>query len=171
MNRFGLWVAQGFFLGRIPFTPGTFGSLLGLVWVMALLATGSLWLYVIGSLAAMGVSVWLCGLAEKVLGQTDPGSVVLDEVVAMPLCFAGWMGWISMQQGGLPAPEFLITNGNWKWTTGIFLAFRLFDIAKPWPVRQSQSLPGGWGVTVDDILAAVYVNLLVMVVWGGRTWR
>jgi phosphatidylglycerophosphatase A len=40
------------------------------------------------------------------------------------------------------------------------VAFRFFDVLKPWPVRQSQSLPGGWGVTMDDMLAAVYVNFL-----------
>ena len=42
----------------------------------------------------------------------------------------------------------------------VFAAFRFFDVLKPWPVRQSQRLPGGWGVTMDDVLAALYVNLL-----------
>jgi phosphatidylglycerophosphatase A len=45
-------------------------------------------------------------------------------------------------------------------TLGLVALFRVFDIWKPWPVRQSQCLPGGWGVTVDDLLAAVYVALL-----------
>jgi phosphatidylglycerophosphatase A len=47
---------------------------------------------------------------------------------------------------------------------GVFAAFRLFDILKPWPVRQSQVLPGGWGITIDDLLAAVYVNLLFLAI-------
>ena len=47
----------------------------------------------------------------------------------------------------------------------IFAAFRVFDVAKPWPVKQSQSLPGGWGVTVDDFLAAIYVALLTAGAW------
>jgi phosphatidylglycerophosphatase A len=46
---------------------------------------------------------------------------------------------------------------------GIFALFRFFDILKPWPVRQSQKLPGGWGVTVDDVLAAGYVNIVALV--------
>jgi phosphatidylglycerophosphatase A len=51
----------------------------------------------------------------------------------------------------------------WKYA-GVFVAFRLFDVWKPWPVRQSQTLAGGWGVTIDDALAAVYVNVVVVVV-------
>jgi phosphatidylglycerophosphatase A len=55
--------------------------------------------------------------------------------------------------------------------SGLFAAFRLFDIWKPWPVRQSQALPGGWGVTVDDFLAAIYVALaaLPVVLWKHST--
>ena len=44
----------------------------------------------------------------------------------------------------------------------------LLDVLKPWPVRSSQSLPGGWGVTVDDVLAAFYVNVVVLAAYGGR---
>jgi phosphatidylglycerophosphatase A len=48
---------------------------------------------------------------------------------------------------------------------GVFVLFRFFDVLKPWPVRESQILPGGWGVTVDDVLAALYVNAVVLVVY------
>ena len=51
---------------------------------------------------------------------------------------------------------------------GCDAAFCFFDVAKPWPVYQSQSLPGGWGVTIDDVLAAFYVNLVVLLVFAGR---
>ena len=57
---------------------------------------------------------------------------------------------------------------TWPLTLGVFVAFRFFDVAKPWPVYQSQSLPGGWGVTIDDVLAAVYVNAVVLLVYGGK---
>jgi phosphatidylglycerophosphatase A len=50
----------------------------------------------------------------------------------------------------------------------VFALFRFFDVLKPWPVRQSQSLPGGWGVTIDDVLAALYVNLAVLLVYAGK---
>ena len=49
------------------------------------------------------------------------------------------------------------------------MAFRFFDVAKPWPVYQSQSLPGGWGITIDDVLAAVYVNVVVLLVYAAKT--
>ncbi|HWH69205.1 MAG TPA: phosphatidylglycerophosphatase A, partial [Candidatus Sulfotelmatobacter sp.] len=58
----------------------------------------------------------------------------------------------------------------WLGTLGIFVAFRFFDVAKPWPVRQSQSLPGGLGITIDDALAAVYVNLVTLLVYGAKEW-
>ncbi len=84
-----LWVAQGFGVGRIPVAPGTFGSVAGVLWFGLLLLTGSMWLFIAGTIAAIALSVWLCGAAEKILGQTDPGSVVLDEIAAMPVCFLG----------------------------------------------------------------------------------
>ena len=58
---------------------------------------------------------------------------------------------------------------HWPLTLGVFALFRFFDVVKPWPVRQSQSLPGGWGVTVDDALAAVYVNLTVLAAYAGSS--
>lgn len=163
MNALVVWVAQGFYIGRIPGSPGTFGSLLGLVWVAALLSTGALWAYVLGSLLGIAASVWFCGEAERILGRTDPGSVVLDEIAAIPLCFGGTLAGFIAKFGHLPPPSWLIARETVWWTVGTFIAFRVFDIAKPWPVRQSQQLPGGWGVTVDDLLAAVYVNLTLFV--------
>ena len=163
-----LWIAQGFGIGRIPVAPGTFGSLLGVVWFGLLLMTGSLWWFVGGALAGTALSVWLCGVAEERLGQKDPGSVVLDEIAAVPVCFLGWVAMEACERGSLPALSYFFSAQTWPLIPGVFVAFRVFDIAKPWPVRQSQSLPGGWGVTVDDVLAAVYVNLVVLLVWGGK---
>jgi phosphatidylglycerophosphatase A len=156
-----LWIAQGFGIGRIPVAPGTFGSIVGIGYVALLLLARS-WPVLIGGIViGAALSVWLCGEAEKILGQKDPGSVVIDEIIAIPLCFVAWLnscGW------HLPGPAFLFEGRHWINTVGIFLLFRVFDVWKPWPVRQSQSLPGGWGVTVDDLLAAVYVNLLTIAV-------
>lgn len=163
-----LWIAQGFGVGRIPVAPGTFGSVVGVLWFAMLLATGNPWLFSIGMIAGIGLSVSLCGLAEEILGQKDPGCVVLDEIAAMPVCFLVWVGILYTRNGSLPTPEYFFSPSNWLGTVAVFAAFRLFDVAKPWPVRQSQSLPGGWGVTVDDVLAAVYVNLLALLVFGGK---
>ncbi len=154
-----VWVAQGFGSGRLKPGPGTWGSIVGLLWFAALLATGSLWGFFGGILLSIPLCVWLCGLAEKALGQKDPGSVVLDEIIAVPLCFGAWVVNHVHATGQLPESRHFFNGHNWIGVAAIFASFRLFDIWKPWPVRQSQSLPGGWGVTVDDLLAALYVNL------------
>ena len=164
-----LWIAQGFGVGRIPVAPGTFGSVVGVLWFGLLLMTGSLWLFAAGTIAAIALSVWLCGAAEKRLGQTDPGSVVFDEIAAMPVCYLGWVAILIWKTGAMPGAAHFFSARTWPLTLGVFAAFRLFDVAKPWPVYQSQSLRGGWGVTIDDVLAAVYVNLVVLLVYAGKT--
>lgn len=156
-----LWVAQGFGVGRIPFAPGTFGSLVGLLWFVLLLAPRNVWLFSAGTLAGIALSVWLCGEGEKILRQKDPGSIVLDEIAAIPVCFVGWVGTLLWKSSLMPGIDDFLGQRKWPLTLGALVAFRFFDILKPWPVRQSQSLPGGWGVTVDDLLAAVYVNIAV----------
>ncbi|MBK9138317.1 MAG: phosphatidylglycerophosphatase A [Verrucomicrobia bacterium] len=166
MNGLILFLAQGFGTGRIPKAPGTLGTLVGLVWFAVLNASGNAWVFGAGALLGLAASVWLCGRAERLLGRTDPGSVVLDEIVAFPLCFALPVVWAAWHSGGELAPlgQRYHQWPHWLWT---FAAFRVFDIWKPWPVRQSQRLPGGWGVTADDVLAAGYVNLLwLMVPWS-----
>ena len=165
-----LWIAQGFGVGRIPVAPGTFGSLVGMLWFGLLLMPHSLWFFAAGTIAGVALSVWLCDVAEKALGQKDPGSVVLDEIAALPVCFLAWVGILLWKTGGsLPPFTYFFSAQNWPFTLGIFVACRFFDIAKPWPVRQSQSLPGGWGITIDDVLAAVYVNVVVLLVFAGKT--
>ena len=169
MSAVLLWIAQGFGSGRIPFAPGTFGSVVGLGWFALLLLTGNLWLFLAGTFLGLSLSVWLCGVGEKILKQTDPGSIVLDEITAIPLCFAGWVMLLLAQTHLFPAPEFFFSSQNLLPTLGVFAAFRFFDVLKPWPVKQSQHLPGGWGVTVDDVLAAVYVNVVVLAVCAGKS--
>ena len=163
-----LWIAQGFGVGRIPVAPGTFGSLIGLAWFGALMATGHVWTLIAGTAAGLALSVWLSGTAEKRLAQKDPGSVVIDEIAVMPVCFVSWIALYFLRNGTLPTPHYFISKHNWLLTAGIFAAFRLFDVWKPWPVRQSQVLPGGWGVTIDDFLAALYVAVLVLPL---QIWR
>ncbi len=164
-----LWVAQGFGIGRIPFAPGTFGSLLGVLWFALLLLSAKLWVFAAGTLAALALSVWLCGEAEKTLGQKDPGSVVLDEIAAMPVCFLGWVAVAACKNGVTPGLGCFFSTRTWLLTLGVFAAFRFFDVVKPWPVHQSQALPGGWGITLDDVLAALYVNLVVLLVYAARS--
>lgn len=163
-SPFLLWIAQGFGIGRIPIAPGTFGSILGVIWFGALLAPGRLWVLLSGILAGLGLSVWLCGVAEKELQQKDPGSVVLDEITAIPVCFLAVVAFAGFKIGAVPDCAYFFSRSHWPWIVIIFAAFRFFDVLKPWPVRQSQSLPGGWGITIDDVLAAGYVNFLVVLI-------
>ncbi len=161
-----LWIAQGFGVGRIPVAPGTFGSVVGIGWFALLLLPRNPWVFALGTVLGIALSVWLCGAAEKILGQEDPGSVVLDEIIAIPVCFAGWVAFVIYKTGTMPGCEYFFASWNWLAVAGVYVAFRFFDIAKPSPVRESQSLPGGWGVTVDDVLAAGYVNLVVLAAFG-----
>ncbi len=155
-----VFVAQGFGIGRIPFAPGTFGSLLGLLWFAMLAATGNFWAYLAGAIEGVAFSIWLCDDAEKILGETDPGSIVLDEIIAIPFCFLPWIASEWWRHGALPEVSFFFSGRALWMALGIVALFRLFDIWKPWPARQIQRLPGGWGVTADDLIAAVYVALV-----------
>lgn len=153
-----LWVflAEGFGIGRIPFAPGTFGSLLGLVWTWILLRfSPNLALFLLGSLALTLAAVWIGHKAERALGKEDPGQIVLDEICAIP--FASLALVITSGQ----LDKSLLDPTRWPWWLAIFLLFRLFDIWKPWPVKQIQDLPRGWGLVLDDILAAGYVSLVL----------
>jgi len=151
-----LWIAQGFGAGWAPVAPGTFGSLVGLGWFLALALTRSWVWFILGNVAAFVISVWLCGEGERLLQKKDPGSIVLDEIAALPCCFIVWMLAASPPKQWL-GPAFYVRHAGGM--LAIFGLFRLFDVWKPWPIRQSQNLPGGLGVTVDDFLAALYVNL------------
>lgn len=159
-TRLHLWLAQGFGAGHCPGAPGTAGALLGLLWTAALLASGSLACFLAGCVAGFLLAVRSCGVAERALAAKDPGSVVLDEIAAVPICWIGWVAEAHARTGAMPPPTaWLHTPGPFV-VVAVFAAFRLFDIWKPWPVRQSQDLPGGWGIAIDDLLAAGYVNLL-----------
>jgi phosphatidylglycerophosphatase A len=163
MNRLALFVAQGFSIGRIPVAPGTFGSAIGLVWFALLLQTGSPGLFLLGTFLGGLLSVWLCGVGENILRKKDPGSVVLDEITAMPVCFIGYLGKYWAAHHSFPPLEFFFGRNGWYVTASIFVLFRIFDVVKPWPVRSSQALVGGWGITIDDFLAAGYVALISFV--------
>lgn len=163
MKALILLLAQGLGSGRAPRAPGTFGSMVGLAWAGLLLLPGSAWVFVGGTVAGVAAAVWICGRAEQLLGAHDPGSVVLDEIVAMPICFAVLLA-ASSAQAGFPEAARFLRDSPWWLVPAVFVAFRFFDILKPWPVRQTQRLPGGWGVVADDVLAAVWVNALSLLV-------
>jgi phosphatidylglycerophosphatase A len=126
---------------RLP-APGTWGSLAGLLYFALFFQRASIGANLVASLVACYLAVAICGEAEHRLRERDPGKVVLDEVVVIPLCFLGWRAWL----GVMPA---------WAAMLAGFAIFRLYDIAKPFGIARLQSLPGGWGVVADDLAAAL----------------
>jgi phosphatidylglycerophosphatase A len=152
-------VAEGFGLGRIPFAPGTWGTLLGFVWICLLLIPQNLWLYLLGIVLGFFGAVYVGGKAEKILNQKDPNRIVIDEIAAMPLAFLGCLVFT----GPAPLSSFL-QPGKWHLLLLSFLLFRVFDVLKPLGIAKSQNLPGGWGLVVDDFLAALLVAALMALI-------
>src|SRR3954471_22510724 len=151
-----LLIAQGLGTGRFPILPGTVGSGLGFFWFLALLLPGNVPFFITAIIFSFFISVIVSEEAEKILKAKDPHSVVIDEIIAIPICFLGWI----IVEGRLPEPMWFITEGRWKITLGILFLFRVLDVWKPTPIRQTQKLPHGWGITVDDVLAAIYVAVI-----------
>lgn len=136
------WAASGLGLGRVPWMPGTFGTIPGVLIVAALwpaLPGGWVAPAFIALLLALA-AVPLCGEAERRLGVKDDRRIVADEYLSFPIAMID-----------LP-----VTRGAWWVLPMVFLAFRLFDILKPWPARECERLRGGWGVVLDDVVAALY---------------
>lgn len=140
------FVAFGFGAGLAPFAPGTFGTLLalGLYWLFAP-HLGAL-AYLVLLVALFGLGVWACGKTGRALGAADHGGMVWDEVVAFLLVL-------------------FFTPPSLVWQAFAFLAFRLFDILKPPPIRHfDRTMKNGFGVMLDDIIAAFYALIVLAVV-------
>lgn len=144
--------ALGFGAGLSPVAPGTVGTL----WAWAVFVMVSPWLTMVQTgiaiAAALLLGWWASTITARHLGVADPGCIVWDEVVAMWLVL-----WLVMPTG-------------WWGQMAAFVLFRLFDAAKPQPVRWADGLfkgfgpRGGWGIMWDDLVAA-FCTLLVLAVW------
>jgi phosphatidylglycerophosphatase A len=137
MKKIITWIAVGFGLGWSPIMPGTVGTLVGLPLAWGLMQfSPSQWIMQL--LICLGLSVLaipICGVAEKVIGGKDPGCIVADEYLTLPITVIG------------------LTN-PWALLSG-FILHRIFDITKPPPIKQLQSIHGGFGIVIDDVLAAL----------------
>ncbi len=155
--RWAWLAATGLGSGRLRPAPGTWGSLAALLaWVPFARAVhgAPAWL---GELVFLALPLAMTGLAiaasDRVVAETgdkDPGYIVADE----------WAGvWIALWAVRWEAAGALAAPGPWTLAVHLgvpFLLFRLFDIWKPWPVRQIQVLPGGAGIVADDVVAGLY---------------
>lgn len=133
--------------GHVPFAPGTVGSAAGLMLFWAVRASGSPTVEGLVLLAVTAVGVAAASRAEAAYGRRDPGLVVIDETAGMLVTLAG----VDVGPGGAVIG---------------FLAFRFFDVVKPFPARRAERLPGGWGVMADDLVAGLYAQaLLRLLLW------
>ncbi len=139
------FIALGGGAGLVPFAPGTFGTLLALpiFWLVGPRLDPAIYLAGVALLFALGV--WACEVTGRALGSADHGSMVWDETVAFLLIL-------------------FFTPVYAYWQAFAFLLFRLFDIAKPPPIRYyERTIKGGLGVMIDDLAAAFYTLLVLAV--------
>lgn len=132
--------------GKSPVAPGTCGSLVAIVLAPFVFMPLPLAGRVLLLLAVLVTGTVAAGRAETLLGEKDPSEVVIDEVLGQ---------WLTC----LP----FVALGFWEYTAA-FALFRLFDITKPWPVRQLERIGGGLGIMIDDAAAGVYAMLCMCVI-------
>jgi phosphatidylglycerophosphatase A len=135
-----LFLATGFYVGKIPFAPGTLGALLGIpVWFM--LTKFDLLISYVFLTLMIPIAIWVAHAASKQLKQKDPGCIVIDETVGMVVALTGFpFDWVNCSLG--------------------FVLFRVFDILKPFPIRWiDQKVGGGPGIVLDDVLAGFIANI------------
>lgn len=148
-NLLAKLVATLFYAGYFPLAPGTFGSLITLVIIWFLIPTFFYILMPI-SIGLIFLSVWSASRAEEIFGK-DGSPIVIDEVTGMVI-------------------SLVFVPHQIKYFVGAFLLFRFFDIVKPAPARAMERLKGGWGVTLDDVIAGIYANLSLHLVLYLVNW-
>ncbi|MDI6801792.1 MAG: phosphatidylglycerophosphatase A [Thermodesulfovibrionales bacterium] len=135
-------IATVFFVGYIPFAPGTFGSLAGFLFIWLIKPSAVYLLSIIVVVFFLGI--WSSKRAEALFGVKDSSPIVIDE-------FAGYLvsaAFLPMSAGYLIAAFFL---------------FRFFDIFKPPPIRSLEGFKGGIGIMLDDIVAGIFANLVLQI--------
>ena len=146
MNVLAIALATALGAGYAPVAPGTFGSAVGLVlwWLLP----RSTVVQFAAILIVFALGSWSGSVAERHFKRTDPGHVVLDEVLGMQITlFLNPVGWVGALIG--------------------FLLFRVADIIKPYPANKLEALHGGFGIMADDAMAAVYSNIALRLVLMG----
>ncbi len=142
MNRFLLFLATGFGVGYSPIAPGTAGTLLAIP-IYYFLSEIPPPLYEITLIGFFFLSIWISENAEGFFGKKDDQRIVIDEIIG----FLITMLWVPK------TTRFIIIG---------FFLFRFFDILKPFPIRRLEKrLKGGFGVVLDDVMAAIYANIIL----------
>ena len=139
-EKTAIFFATGFFVGYLPYLPGTFGTVLGLP-ICFFLAKANAFSGFAWTAFFILISVWISHISQRIVNANDPKCIVVDEIAGFIITLTG------MAFDIIPV------------VTG-FILFRLFDILKPFPIRLlERKLPGGCGIVADDLMAGVYANL------------
>jgi phosphatidylglycerophosphatase A len=132
-----------FYIGYLPLIPGTFASLAGLFLFYMLKNNNFILLFSTAGLTILGFLV--AGEAEKIIGKKDPRCIVIDEVAGMLL-------------------SLLFIPCDVRFIAAAFILFRILDALKPFPAGALQKLKGSAGIMSDDIVAAIYANVMVQII-------
>jgi phosphatidylglycerophosphatase A len=144
MNTVARLLATVFGAGRFPIAPGTFASLLAAL-AFAFVLSATAWPIQVGAIVALFfIGVWSAGRHAIEIGRKDPRSVVIDEVCGQ---------WIGL----------LFVPPTWGFLAAGFFLFRAFDVVKPFPIRRLETLPSGWGIMADDVLAGIYSAAVIQI--------
>ena len=130
------WLATCFKIGHLPIAPGTWGSLAAVIgWWLWLQYLDPL-VFIVLIITIFIIGVFATNIIINHTGEKDPSRVVIDEMAGQ------WLGLLMLPDGML-------------YIAGAFILFRFLDILKPWPIRQLEQFPKGWGVMLDDMLAGL----------------
>jgi len=146
-QKAALFVATGCYTGKAPIAPGTFGTMAGLP--LCLLSARFNWQFsLIFAMSFTIFAIWVAHHAEKIIGEKDPGAIVIDEMAGILVTFVG-----------LPFNTAFAATG--------FIIFRILDIAKPFPIRWlERRLSGGTGIVLDDVVAGIGSNLILRLIFN-----
>jgi phosphatidylglycerophosphatase A len=146
-TRLAILLSTWFGCGYASKGPGTAGSLAALAIGILLheFAAFTWWHFLLLAALVLPAAVWSATITARTKRLKDPQIVVIDEVLGQ---------WIALAGARSLTPITYI---------GAFALVRLFDIWKPWPVRQLEALPVGWGINADDVMAGVYAALVLFV--------
>lgn len=141
-------IATGFGVGHLPWVPGSWGSLLALVCGWEIVEVAGRVALAAAALIGFALGVWASARVAAASGEHDPRFVVIDEIAAQ---------WFVLLATPLDARAY----------AAAFLLFRLFDILKPWPIRSvERRVPGGLGIMLDDVAAAIYAIAVLLIAEG-----
>ena len=141
-------LATAFGLGYVPYIPGTFASLVTAAAVALLHRASDLAALQLGAVLVLllPVSIWASARVARREAESDPSHVVIDEVAGQVFCLL----WVPF---------------SWTFLVLGFVAFRAFDILKPYPIKKVERLRGGVGIVGDDLIAGLYAGLLLRIVY------